>query len=316
MPRQLRIEYEGAIYHVMSRGNGGKSIFLDNHDRNNFLLTLQEACSKASWQIHAYCLMNNHFHLVLETPKPTLIDGMKWMLGVYAQRFNTRHQHQGHLFAGRYKSLIVDESDDYYLRTVCDYVHLNPARAGLIKKGKPLESYLWSSFGAYLTPPSKRPSWLRVDRLLAEHGIQEDISSERKAFAILINERMNHEQIKPDSFSHKIIQKGWKLGGTDFVERLHQKIDRNPKKENHLAIECNETMEVKGRKIIQEKLRELHLTPAMLSSLPRMDPIKTELAQFLRAQTTLSLKWIAQELKAGAPGTLAVALHDKKKKDC
>ena len=93
-------------------------------------------CERAGWQVHAYCLMGNHFHLVLETPQPTLVAGMKWFLGTYTQRFNARHRMRGHLFAGRYKSLLVDGSDDIYLRVVCDYVHLNPAPGGLAWGGK------------------------------------------------------------------------------------------------------------------------------------------------------------------------------------
>lgn len=106
--------------------------------------------------MHAFCLMSNHFHIVLETPRPTLVDGMKWFLGTYTQRFNTRHRMRGHLFAGRYKSLVVAGSDDFYLRVVCDYVHLNPLRAGLLGKGRSLESHLWSSFPEYLKLPRQR----------------------------------------------------------------------------------------------------------------------------------------------------------------
>ena len=116
MARQLRLEYAGAIYHVMNRGDRQEAIFLDAEDRRRFLKTLGEACEKAGWQVHAYCLMGNHFHLVVETPQPTLVAGMKWFLGTYTQRFNARHRMRGHLFAGRYKSLLVDGSDDIYLR--------------------------------------------------------------------------------------------------------------------------------------------------------------------------------------------------------
>jgi putative transposase len=98
MPRPLRIEYEGARYHVMSRGDRREAIFLDDADRNEFLRTLGQACTKTAWQVHAYCLMSNHFHLVVETPRPNLALGMKWFLGTYTQRFNRRHKHWGHLF--------------------------------------------------------------------------------------------------------------------------------------------------------------------------------------------------------------------------
>ena len=143
----------------MNRGNHGEVIFLNDDDRRRFLVTLGETCAKANWEVHAYCLMGNHFHLVIETPQPTLVAGMKWLLGVYTQRFNARHKKRGHLFAGRYKSLIIDESDSSYLRRACDYVHLNPLRAHLISKGETLENYHWSSFNNYLQLPHQRYSW-------------------------------------------------------------------------------------------------------------------------------------------------------------
>src|SRR5947199_9405749 len=130
MARKLRLQYPGAIYHVMNRGDRREAIFQDDKDRELFLETLGEACEKTDWEVHAYCLMSNHFHLVAETPRANLVAGMKWLLGCYTRSFNRRHQLCGHLFAGRYKSLLIDERDPLYLRTVCDYVHLNPALAG------------------------------------------------------------------------------------------------------------------------------------------------------------------------------------------
>ena len=147
MPRKLRIQYPGAIYHVINRGDQREDIFKDDEDRRRFLATLNQACEKTAWQVHAYCLMRNHFHLVVETPRPNLVSGMKWLLGVYTKRYNIRHKLCGHLFAGRYKALVVEGSGNGYLRTVCDYVHLNPVRANLLAPDQPLESYPWSSYG-------------------------------------------------------------------------------------------------------------------------------------------------------------------------
>src|SRR5437764_15241726 len=108
--------------------------------------------SKTDWQVHAWCLMNNHFHLVIETPKANLVAGMKWFLGTYTARFNRRHRLFGHLFSGRYKALLVDGSGKGYLKTVCDYVHLNPARARLLRPDQKLRDFAWSSYPEYLRP--------------------------------------------------------------------------------------------------------------------------------------------------------------------
>ncbi|MGO8697555.1 MAG: transposase [Limisphaerales bacterium] len=146
MPRKLRVEYPGAIYHLINRGDRREDIFRDDADRTRFLETLGQACAKTGWQVLAYCLMPNHFHLVVETPQGNLVSGMKWFLGVYTNRFNLRHKWSGHLFAGRYKALVVEGSGHGYSRTVCDYVHLNPVRAGLLRPEEPLEEFIWSSY--------------------------------------------------------------------------------------------------------------------------------------------------------------------------
>jgi REP element-mobilizing transposase RayT len=107
MARKLRVEYPGAVYHVLNRGDRREPIFRDDHDRRRFLETLAEACAKTGWQVYAYVLMPNHFHLVLETPQANLVAGMKWFLGTYTGRFNRRHKLFGHLFSGRYKALVM-----------------------------------------------------------------------------------------------------------------------------------------------------------------------------------------------------------------
>jgi REP element-mobilizing transposase RayT len=104
MARKLRVQYPGAIYHLMNRGDRREPIFKDDEDRRRFLDTLGQACAKTGWHVQAYCLMLNHFHLVVETPKPNLVAGMKWFLGTYTARFNRRHKLFGHLFSGRSRS--------------------------------------------------------------------------------------------------------------------------------------------------------------------------------------------------------------------
>jgi putative transposase len=117
MPRKLRIQYAGAMYHVMSRGDRREEIFLDDIDRQDFIKTLAEACQKTGWQVHAYCLMPNHYHLVLETPEPNLVAGMAWLQSTYTIRLNHRHKLIGHVLSGRYKSQLVEGSGNGYLKT-------------------------------------------------------------------------------------------------------------------------------------------------------------------------------------------------------
>src|SRR5579872_2538644 len=126
-------------------------------------------------------------------PEGNLVAGMKWLLGVYTKRHNIRHKTCGHLFAGRYKSLVVDGSGNSCLRTVCDYVHLNPVRAKLIRPGEPLESFRWSSYLHYLNPPKARPPWMRVDRLLGEKGLRQESARGRAEFARAMEGRRRKE---------------------------------------------------------------------------------------------------------------------------
>jgi putative transposase len=133
MARPLRFQYPGAVYHVMARGDGGKRIFESDEDHAVFIARLGEACASHGWRVHAWVLMGNHFHLLLETPQPNLVAGMKWLLGTFSQGWNRARRRRGHVFQGRYKSVPVNSSDaePYYFRSVADYIHLNPARAGL-----------------------------------------------------------------------------------------------------------------------------------------------------------------------------------------
>src|SRR5436309_4638745 len=150
----------------MSRGNGKAAVFHDDVDRRTFVQTLAEACAKTDWHVHSYCLMKTHFHLVVETPRANLVPGMKWLLSTYTSRFNRRHKLFGHLFSGRYKALIVDGSGNGYLKAICDYVHLNPVRAKLLRAEDALRVYPWSSWPEYLKSTRQRWPWLRVNRLL------------------------------------------------------------------------------------------------------------------------------------------------------
>ncbi len=293
MPRQLRMEYPGAIYHVMNRGDRREDIFLDDGDRRRFLETLEEACAKTDWQVHAYCLMRNHFHLVIETPRANLVAGMQWLLGTYTARFNRKHNVFGHLFSGRYKSLIVDGSGTGYLKTVCDYVHLNPVRAGLLKPGQPLQAYPWSSYGQYLLPPRRRRSWLRADRLLGEWGVNRDDASGRAEFDTLIERRRAE-----DTGDLAGIRRGWCWGTAAFRDKLLAVLGEE-EGETHYTGPIQEAAQEKAGRIIAEELRRTGWREADLGLRRKGDAFKVRLAARLRKETTVRWRWIAERLRMG-----------------
>ncbi len=293
MPRQLRLEYEGAIYHLMNRGDRREEIFRDDLDRDGFLAALAATCGKTGWQIHAYCLMSNHFHLVVETPRANLVSGMKWLLGTYTMRFNRRHRLSGHLFAGRYKSLVVDGSSSEYLRAVCDYVHLNPVRARLTRGGKALETYRWSSYAAYLKP-STRPPWLRCDRLLGEHGLGKD----NRRNLLEFRRRLEARRADAAATVDEGIRRGWLFGAEDFAARLLDRLERKST-EHHRAIERAETEEQKAERLVRTTLDKLGWEESDLVRRRKSDAKKVRLARRLRCETAVSLKWIADRLHMG-----------------
>lgn len=166
MSRPLRLQYPGAVYHLTSRGNARQRIFLDNPDRELFLSTLSHVISRYGWLCHAYCLMDNHYHLLVETPKANLSLGMRQLNGIYTQAFNRRHRRVGHLFQGRYKAILVEK--EAYLLELCRYIVLNPLRVGLRRK---VEQWGWSSYRATAGLGSV-PEYLTVDWVLGQFGLR------------------------------------------------------------------------------------------------------------------------------------------------
>lgn len=206
MARPLRIEFSGALYHVTARGNARQDIFLDDKDRHRFLEVLGRVVSRFHLLLHAYCLMDNHFHLVVETPEANLSKAMRQLNGVYTQAFNRRHGRVGHVLQGRFKAIVVDR--DSYLLELCRYVVLNPVRARRTRKP---ETYPWSSYRATagLAPT---PPFLTVDWLLSEFGRQRPVA--QRKYRAFVAEGLSHSS----PWEH--VQGQVLLGSEGFVERL------------------------------------------------------------------------------------------------
>jgi REP element-mobilizing transposase RayT len=305
MPRQVRIQYPGAMYHVMSRGDRREDIFLDDVDRQDFLKTLAEGCQKTDWQVHAYCLMRNHYHLVVETPNANLVAGMAWLQSSYTIRLNHRHKLIGHVLSGRYKAQLVEGSGNGYLRTACDYVHLNPARAGLLQPEERLLGYPWSSLGYYLAAPEHRPKWMRVDRLLGEHGLTQDTAAARQEF----ERHLEAWRLEPgDEERLRALRRGWCLGSEAFRQEMLGRAE-GQLGEHHFGALRRETAQAKAERIIGEELGRRGWREADLAARRKSDVGKLEIAARVRRETTLTLKQIAERLDLGTPRSASVRLH-------
>ncbi|MBI2987988.1 MAG: transposase [Deltaproteobacteria bacterium] len=211
MARPLRIEFAGALYHVTSRGDRQEAIYEDDEDRLAYLEILGDVVKRFGWRCYAYCLMENHYHLVIETTEGNLSKGMRHLNGVYTQVSNRRHKRTGHLFQGRYKAILIDK-DSYWLE-VSRYVVLNPVRAGMVKEPG---GWLWSSYNATVGAKSP-PEWLEVDLLLAHFAQKPGMARRRyKEFV--------EDGIGGQSLWSKLKGQIY-LGDERFVERVQARLD-------------------------------------------------------------------------------------------
>jgi len=306
MAREPRIEYPGAIYHVYNRGDRGGAIYRDVADRERFLDGLEEACGKTGWIVHAYVLMTNHYHLLIETPEANLVAGMKWLQGTYTQRFNKRHHVSGSLFGGRYKSPVVDPGEGGYFESVSTYIHLNPARTGSIDPGsQKLEMYAWSSYPWYLKQGRQRPKWLCVVRTLGCFD-QTDTPEGRKRYQQYMAGRL--QQLTTDKGREalqaqwKAIRRGWCLGGDAFRKRLLAGRNRLRTDRRHgpsAGEPATTDDERKAERLLSAALAELNLTLPELRQRAKSDPDKQLLAWLLRKNTVAGNRWISDKLEMG-----------------
>lgn len=212
MARPLRIQYPGAVYHLTLQGNAKKPVYKDDQDRESFLMTLQQVNKRYNWICHAYCLMDNHYHLLIETRDANLSLGMRQLNGVYTQAFNKRHGREGHLFQGRYKAILIQK--DTHLIEVCRYVVLNPVRAHIKKRP---EEWTWSSYRATAGHEEAHPC-LTADWVLGQFGRRR--GDAEKKYHQFVRERLGKETIWNEVKGQAI------LGEEAFVDKLIDNIKR------------------------------------------------------------------------------------------
>ena len=213
MARPIRIEYEGGFYHVTSRGNVRQDIFVDNEDYRTFLTILADVVERYRWLVHAYCLMSNHYHLLIETPHANLSRSMRQLNGVYTQKYNRRHNRVGHLFHGRYKAFVVEKGA--YLLELSRYIALNPVRAGLFSSP---EDWPWSSYGATAGMKPKE-SFLHTDWLLGVFSPSK--VQARELYTTFVKEGLDSES------PLKKARGGLILGHEAFVDKIRKLIEES-----------------------------------------------------------------------------------------
>jgi REP element-mobilizing transposase RayT len=309
MARQPRFEYPGAVYHVMARGDGGDAVFVTDDDRKSFLFRLGQVCASHGWKVHAWVLMGHHFHLLLETPQANLVSGMKQLLATFSQGWNRARQRRGHVFQGRYKAVPVNgtDADAHYFKALADYIHLNPARAGLAGGG-PLVSYLWSSLPSH--QKGNGPDWLVSERILRAFQLSND-GRGRRAYVAWLEARASNDGGKIDEEAMQAIRRGWYLGKDTFKDKLLKMLERPAARRAGGTRRAAGIHRDHGEKaalgILREGIRHLGLPPGLaeLSRLKKSDGRKTQLAILLRTHTSMSNEWIAARLAMGHPGSVS-----------
>ncbi len=212
MARPLRIEFPGAVYHVTSRGNARQNIFFDDVDRQVFLKVLGNVVEKYNWLCHAFCLLDNHYHILVETQDPNLSLGMRQLNGVYTQRINIRHHRVGHLFQGRYKAILVEKNE--HLLELCRYIVLNPVRADMVREPR---QWQWSSYTAtaYAIKPA---DFLSISWILSQFA--KNTNDARKIYRKFVAEGLVKQELSPwKKLVGQIV-----FGGADFVADIQSRL--------------------------------------------------------------------------------------------
>jgi REP element-mobilizing transposase RayT len=297
----------------MARGNQGQRIFADDLDRKAWLETLAEACGKTGWRIHAYVMMGNHYHLLVETPEGNLVEGMKWVQGAYTQRYNSRHQLFGHLFQGRYKALLVDGAAGNYFGAVSTYIHLNPARAGLIQGKEPLADYPWSSYPWYLKLRRTRPRWLITERVMGNLGLEPE---DRKGYEAYMEGRVLELGIRAGRKAlegeWKRIRRGWYLGDDGFRGRMLKMVKATVGKgraASYLGQAKRAHGESEAERMVAQGLKALGLDGQKLAEKPKGMAEKQVLAWWLRQRTTAGRRWVSERLSMGEESGVSKAIR-------
>lgn len=298
MARKLRIQYPGAIYHVINRGNYRRDLFESRGAADAFLRVLLDATKLFGWKLHAYVLMKNHFHLAVETPSPSLVEGMHWLQSTLATRFNRFRKESGHLFQGRYKSVLVQ---DYpALARVVDYIHLNPVRAKVVTAER-VRDYLWSSLGLFLE--KERPAGMVATEWLQARGGWNDDGDGWRAYEAHLIE-IGRDEAGWEEAGLTGLSNGWALGTKSWREMIAKEHSQRSLGLGFHKDEVKELRESAWKECLKKQLLRAGKTVADLPGRPKRQPWKIEAARQIRNECGASMQWLAEALQLGKAASL------------
>jgi REP element-mobilizing transposase RayT len=293
MARKLRLEFPGAIYHVINRGNYRAYVFKSEGAKHAFEECLFAACERSGWLLHAFVIMGNHYHLALETPQGNLVAGMQWLQSTFANRFNKLRGERGHLFQGRYKALLVEEGEA--LGMLCHYLHLNPVRAGIVPVGR-LGEYRHSSHW-YLSRPELRPRFLHCATALTEAGGLADNPAGYRAYTDYLTWQSADGPVGK-SKAYVSMSKGWALGGQGFKQALLRDQAVAAVARAWESEGVREVREAQWQSALDRLRRQIPLEQT--HDQRKSAPWKVQLAVQMKAATDASNGWLAAQLGMGS----------------
>lgn len=300
MARKPRLEFPGAIYHIISRGNYRKPVFGDGSGPA-FEKTLFEACEKCGWVLHAYVIMNNHYHLALETPQPNLVEGMRWLQGTFGIRFNAFHRERGHVFQSRYKSLVIEEGRP--LLGLVNYIHLNPVRAGLVELAD-LRTFSLSSFPKFFSRSLR--SGLVRSRFLGALEFP-DSPSGMKRYAEHLEFSEENDPAAQDEISKRYCR-GWAVASQEYREELKVAFAESTTAE---GAEWEDLREARWKQALVSLMKAAGKTRADATRDIKSAAWKIRIARELRSKSTATNAWIAEQLFMGHPTSVCNLIRRK-----
>lgn len=301
MARRLRIQFPGAIYHVLNRGNYRRDLFATPGAAKSFEHTLGETCERHGWLVHAFATMGNHFHLCVTTPLPNLTEGMHWLQTTFALRFNRCRSESGHLFQGRYQSPMIE--DGAALVRVVDYIHLNPVRADLIPASDPV-AFQWGSLARFVRGP--RPPWLSPQPWLTELHLDDSPAGwaryvEQLSFLATQPSDQQQQDFADIARGRPISTEAWKQ--TLAREYRHRALEPDLPRE-----ESRPLKEARWAAALDEVLHRRGIARDAIVPTRRAPRWKIEIASLLRQTSGAPYQWIAKELGLGHPGSIRAAV--------